>query len=525
MNFEKNFFNKNNLNNQTEKKNSVPLNNLRSKMKKIALGALIVSNLGANANNSFDNYSIKGSNKESNRYDSNIIEKNNNFEFQAINFFDSDSDHISPEAEVAIGLDFQKLLDQVNENNFIKTIEDGITIFSSADPERTKNFLNNEELAQARAESLIVVLKKYINEAEFSNLSKDQAKKLKDQIKFSIIIPTSKIVENPQVGVTYPEDLGYTKEELSKMSEDEKEQIYSQCRLVTVHFSAENSKSTYEITREELTERLKMNSIKPLIPEKIGVKVNWDADMIMIMVDNSPSVGDNSYKEILKKITSDQNLVGKKIDFSFFSDKLNESIACEDISEVIDIVGKDKYKGSNIEHALSSSLDKLRSLPENNRDSKILKIFTDEKLQDVSINMVIDFQLEMSKKNTDAKFYYIDNQKGLMQIDASSIKNAIENELLKDMHGVLKNYLNNKSSEIKGLKKEQRVVIKNQLKDLKLSYEIGDLYSVLNNPLINDVYNIRDAKGVLMNKNLRNVSLEGLGDIATPVDLIAQSDK
>lgn len=516
--FEKIFFKKTeNLKSDKEKSNQKGSNVLEG-IRKLNSKNLILTMALVSSLNSFARASEGRGNVETNTFKSEIIDSKERIEFQAVNYFASDSDFISKEAEEKIGADFKKLLDQINDNNYKQIIEDGIYVYSSADPEKTNNFKDNEALARARAESLIKLLKEYLEDVSFSNLSLENSKEFKEKIKFFTEIPTSSVVSNPQVGVTYPEDLGYSEEVLSNISSEGMDEIYAKCRKVVVSLGVYKN-DTYYVSDKDFMKPISPKSDINIENQKnIDNKINWNAQNIVILIDDSPSVGDRSYKEILEKIMNDTDLNSKKIEVSFFSTKLDKTVICEDVKEVIKVVDEEKYQGNNVEQALSSSLSKIQSLPtpENSEQSTIMKIFTDENLQNVSLDMIRNFELEAGGKNVDAKFYYVDkDNNGLMQININEIKEAIENQLLKDMQGVLQNYVHNKKNEIRNMNEDERKIAKKQLDDLSVARESGNLDGVLNSPLLNDVYKYRNAKGVLMKKGIPVVSLKNIGHRAS----------
>ena len=254
MSFEKFFLKK--TDNTINKKEDTPkeqkgvLGKIRDKSRELEFAAAIVAGLSSFGNQVKAETKVGTGTDETKRFKTEVIDSEGKLEFRAINYFKSDSDYISPEAEQSIGYDFQELLSQINESNYAQVMKDGIWIYSSADPEKTNNFKNNKELAEARAESLIVILKKHLGEMNFSNLSPEKAEYLASNIKFFIKVPTSGIVSNPQEGVTYPEDLGYSKEALSKMSEEEIDRIYAECRKVVVSIGMYKSDTYYVSSKD-----------------------------------------------------------------------------------------------------------------------------------------------------------------------------------------------------------------------------------------------------------------------------------
>jgi len=515
--FENNFFKK--IVKNTEEKTRGN-ESILSKVRKMKSRNLILTMAFVSGLNQAVQAKELGKTTEVKNFKSEVINSNDKVEFQAVNYFASDSDFISKEAEEKISSDFKELLDQVNEENYKQIIEDGIYIYSSADPEKTNNFKNNEELARARANSLIKLLEKYLASAEVSHLSKEESKEFKDDIKFFVEVPTSSVVSDPQIGVTYPEDLGYSKESLAHMSASELDEIYARCRKVVVSLGVYKN-DTYYTQAEDFIAPISPRNLPETKKGNIEGAIKWNADNIVILVDNSPSVGQNSYKEILSKIMNDNDLAGKEIQFSFFSNELGQTTICENVDDVINIINKEKFEGNRTEQALSSALIKLKSIEvsDKNKESTIMKTFTDENLQNVSLDMVNSFEEEALGKNTKADFYYVDKENGLMQISQKELKEAIEKRFLEDIQATLKNNINNKKKGIIYYSDKNKMnTIKKQLEDLSKAYDTGDINGVLNSPILNEVYNYRDAKTTLMKKNIPTVSLKNLGHRASTSD-------
>ena len=503
--------------------------NIITKIKKMVIGALIVGNINPSviANNENFLKDKKSEKKENTKdFESNVVKSENKIEFSATNFFEPDSDVISPEAINDICLNFQKLLDQINEDNYNKILEYGIIVAPGADPNLSVRFKNNEELATARAKSLIAFLEDYLQKADFPNLDAEKVKNLKDKIQFIIEIPVSQKVENPQIGVIYPEDLGYTKQDLNKMNQNQIEEIYKSCRVVTVSLGLEIEKDkTYRTSAGDFINPMQEKGIlESSFVSNVEKKVNWDAKIIKLDVDGTQSM-DNKDKDkavswslAVKKIANDPTLKNKDINLSFFTDVRTETESFAGIDEVINRIENEEYNSKQkggIEHALDASLKSLEEMPDN-AEKKIYKIFTDELLQDVSINKVKKLQELSQRKNVDAKLYFINNDKVMMEISLREIEELIQYKIMKDLKDRFKSVLGYKRDKNNDLEKEKRNEANKKLDEFIDSLKNWNFDGVVSSPLILEYFPKnreaeKDIKGYLFNKNLPNVNLDGRG--------------
>ena len=177
----------NNFNNPPQEKIVQKRSNIITRLKLLAVGFLVAGSIGHGAMAEKNNLSKdEGINKKekSKDYDSNVTKSENKIEFSATNFFEPDSDVISPEAINEICLNFQKLLDQINEDNYNKVLEYGVIVAPGADPNLSVQFKNNEELATARAKSLITFLDDYLQKADLPNLDAEKVRNLKEKIQW-----------------------------------------------------------------------------------------------------------------------------------------------------------------------------------------------------------------------------------------------------------------------------------------------------------------------------------------------------
>jgi|GEM_PF-6962044 len=515
-----------------DKKETMGLSDFSRRIKKALVGILIVTNFIPNEVKAGDNPFLskdKELNKTEKGYKSNIVESKDRIEFQATNFFEPDSDVFKPESIKAILGKFQELLEKINSENYEQIIKEGIVVSPGADPNHSVKFKNNEELAKARAEALIILLKSYLDKNNLSNLSDTQKQKLKDNINFIIEIPVSATVINPEIGVIYPQDLGYKEGDLAKMTKVEIAQVFEQCRVVSVslglNISSQEDNIYYTSANDFLTPmELKGNSQDENNIELVKKNVNWNAKSIMINVDNSPSINkkdknqDLSWQVILQKITKDPTLDDKNISFAFFSDSLNEIENYVGISKVIDRVEGGGYKGASKEKAVLCALHSIENFPDN-KDSKIFKTFTDEALQDVSVKMVMDFENICSNKNINAKIYFINKNKKLMELSVWEIKKLVEKAVFDGIKSQFKSFiLNRKSYYDRHLPKKEKMEANFKLDKLIKDFTDCNFEEFFNNSLIEEMYEKsneikKNPLSYFSNEIMPVVPLEGYGRV------------
>jgi len=491
--------------NKEQKEQILIKSGIITRIKKLVIGALIVGNLSPNVMASNDNLSKdKDENKKENSkgFDSNVTESSNKIEFKATNFFKPDSDQISPEAINEICINFQKLLNEINQENYNQVLEEGIVVAPGADPNLSVQFKNNEELAKARAKALISFLDGYFQKATFPNLDETQINNLKEKIQFIIEVPVSQNVVNPQVGVIYPEDLGYTKEELSKMNQSQIDEIYKACRVVTVSLGLKIKKDkTYYTSSGDFINKMEEKGISKVTTggdvnlkqtmEFRKIKMNWNAEYIGVIIDNSPSMNTEngkgkSHLVTFQKLKEDPDLEGKKIHFAFFSDKLGEIAECNDINELNDKLKKENFKGNIEERAASSSLQFLDQMP-NDKNFKILKIITDENLQGMNTRILEQIEENAINKNVDAKFYYINSEKKEIEISLEELRFAVGRQLIYNARISFRDFLNTKRNDVLNDRKNSFDEKRPEIDKKTANEQLDNLQSSVENYRINEV--------------------------------------
>ena len=381
-------------------------------------------------------------------------------------------------------------------------------------------------MAKARAKSLISFLDDYLQKSNLPNLDLEKAKNLKEKIQFIIEIPVSQKVENPQVGVIYPIDLGYQKEDLEKMDQAQIDEIYKECRIVTVALGLDIQKDkTYYTSSGDFINTMEIKKVLKQEESNENInngKVDWNAKSIMVTVDKSPSVNqktgnqDLSWQVVLQKITDDPILIDKEINFAFFSDKLEKMETYTGIDSVVNAVKNGSYMGSSKEQAVSCVLKAIENFP-NDKESKIFKTFTDESLQNVSLQMIFDLEKMCLEKNINTKFYFINKDKKLMEFSVWEIKKLTEKAIFDGVKGVFNNFIKNQRNR-GDLNKKEKAENNEKINKLITYFNDCEFEKFFNDPLMAEMFKNsheirKDPFSHFSKKVIPSVSLEGYGRV------------
>lgn len=400
--------------------------------------------------------------------------------FQATNYFETDSCVISEKSKEEISSNFKILLNNITPLNYEQAIKLGIHILGSADPRATYNpkyfdkninKSTNTLLVQMRNESFVNLLKGVLRETNLINLSESQGKYLKDNLEITSDMLTSTIVKNAEKGVIYPQDLGISESDFAQKNNTEKEEIYSRCRMVTVSFGIETKNENSEMTPNEIK----------------------FAENNYFLIDGSPSVGSGKSNDIfinqIKQITSSSNLDGKKLNLVYFDSQLGELNKINNSSELINDIKTHEYNGDVVELAIDVSIKLAQSVP-NNIESKSFKIFTDEKLQGISLAKIKELQKLCEERAISTNLYFRIGGR-LREVSLDEVKNIFEKQLFKNMTIPVETYIKNKYNEIDYQKSihlnqnDQLLLVELQKNVDKLNNALrsGSLDGVLDNPL------------------------------------------
>jgi len=355
--------------------------------------------------------------------------------FNLIDYFATDKAKILDAP--AIKADFESFLDRITPDNAEEIIASNFIFFGSSDERPTTNWEgNNENLTEARLNSLDSLLSQTLKNHKFKNLSDEIVRRIKAKT-FIHDMPIS--TTGPEKGVTYITDLDnpvtgkkYTKAEVNDIKQNNPnkyKQLLNNCRRVDFFVSLP-----------------KIDHLDP-IKTKIGARViesGLDSTLagtpkitnlaqyknITLLFDNSPSVN-NSYGYMANMIES-QDLKDSKINFATFSKNLDKTQQFDNSTAVAEQIRYMEYNGNPHERALDAISEALKKTPAGEKgDNNIILAMTDETPQDISWNKIQEVRLLADKSNSEVYFYYADDKnKTLRQISLDDLEKAYINQIL-----------------------------------------------------------------------------------------------
>ncbi len=338
------------------------------------------------------------------------------------NYFDTDSHDISPEVKGEISEKFEQFLSQINSENADKFIKSNFTVFGSSDERKTNNPEyegKNENLTKARIGEATKILEKTLHDYEFKNLPKN----IVDKIKIKTFIPDMPTSQTgPEKGVTYVTDLknpngtgNFNAEDVSKIkleNPDLYKKLLDDCRKITFKTGL----------------------------EKIELTIFNGYDNVIIVADNTPSVtqtGDGFLpsNKYIAKILSGINLQpNQKCMFGKFdSSGLNSFDNASDLHHISALITNLDGKGNGEREAsfkaAIEALEKFKPLP---GQKTVLKILTDEKLQDANYHNYAALKASALEKGVEVWFAYGDDKKQtLNEISLEQVGDLIKDNILK----------------------------------------------------------------------------------------------
>ncbi|MGB0925083.1 MAG: hypothetical protein ACPGTS_00040 [Minisyncoccia bacterium] len=203
---------------------------------------------------------------------------------QFVNYFEVDKAETSPESVREITSEFTSFLEQVSPSNVDQILDNDFIIFASCDERETTAWAGgNQELAQARADAIIPILEKTIDEFNFSSINPEQAQQIKDKL-FTTKMPEGGIT--PITKMQSPDGDPYTADEVAQMSASEKETLYAAARQVDfmLGMESENQKTETEFSLSGNYEGMESSGIQEIFE---------NYERIILAVDVSPSMAKN----------------------------------------------------------------------------------------------------------------------------------------------------------------------------------------------------------------------------------------
>ena len=324
------------------------------------------------------------------------MEVANNFELVKIDFdvnYETDKADLAEQSQAEIAKQFMIFLSNINQANFPAAQEANWQVVSSCD-ERPTNVWGekgNEALATARGETLINLLQSDLQKYEFSGLSAEQVRVLKNKSIENAIVA----VHENRKGETLITDIinpetgrNYTEIEIQKIKQSDFNKYSS--------LLAQNRISQFraEIPVTKLEKMGLVSSPQP-IPEKAPrfeniekpdlkslVKIFPDYKNIILLLDNSPSMRDDK-KMLSEEIEEQQNkLADIKFYIGHYSDKLQKLMPANNIEacqEILVNVGLGSAHESSVQ-APVEAWNKI-SADIKSDEKTLMLINTDEALQ------------------------------------------------------------------------------------------------------------------------------------------------
>jgi hypothetical protein len=357
---------------------------------------------------------------------------------KAGSFFETDKAEIKNQSELEAK--FDSFFSSINSHNFEKIMDHNWIFSSSSDERKTSNWGgSNKNLSDARFAEFKKAFEEARSNHTFSNLSEDQVKQILDKPILNV---------QPEDGVTHITDLvnpktnqNYTEKEVKALDAGTKDKLLEKCRYA--NFEVEST----------------MFSVGPY-------------GQFILLVDDSPSMRASkaNMAEELRYVNKDM-----PVKIGFFSGALSDLTQVGGTQEAADKILKMTTTGSGAEKALSSAIQYLEKIPENDASSKTMYVATDEGLQD--LDKIYKLTSLAEKNNTQVTFLmFYENGSKFVKIDANGllekVKHNTENNIKIRQQEIAKNVAFYEK-EVSGLAKD----IKNTLKGG--SFNVSAMYDAL----------------------------------------------
>lgn len=390
---------------------------------------------------------------------------------QAGSYFETDKADLNNEADLAN--QFDNFFSSISEDNFDRIMSHDWVFASSSDERQTSNWGgSNKNLSDARFESFLKLFNEVRANHDFKGLSADHMKQILDKSILNV---------QPAGGETHITDLvnpktgqKFTKQEVSSLNNDEREQLLEKCRYA--NFEVESSMF------------------------KVG-----NADELILLVDNSPSM-----KTSKANMASELKYINKDlpVKIGFFSGDLDDIKEVGSSQEAALAIMTAPSEGSGSERALSSAINYLEHTSPDDTLNKIIYVATDEGLQDLSkVVQLTELAKQTNSQVTFLMFY--ENGSKFIKMDAQGLldkfKKNIETNILTHQETLSKNIVHYEQ-QINDLVEK----ITNKLHDS--SFETSKMFDALAADGING--KIEDIKQALLTadfQDLKNIESSYLG--------------
>lgn len=371
------------------------------------------------------------------------------FTLKLTDHFSTDSEKIIEGDKKVIEKDFKNFLNRLTPESAKKIIASNLKVMAFCDKRPTTKWGTNLKLATARGISAVDFLGSILKDP---NSTKQLPKEIREQLQsVKIVHEVYESKTGPEKGVKYITDLlnpdtgkNFTQDEVNKLEQDAKTsseanakllELHSECRGVVFDITAENDNIS------PLDMHMKTIDLK--IPEPAVKHWLGGYNNILIIADKTPSIKEGgsgrlpSNLYIAKIISGVKDLDGvKKYVFGAFdsnglySDLYKEVKNLQDVSKEIENL--DGRGDGSREASLTAAIQALENFHPEPGDKSVVKILTDEPLQDVSYSNYSMLKMLSEKEHFDVAFAYGDDKKeSLNEISLNEVGKILNDHILK----------------------------------------------------------------------------------------------
>ena len=386
--------------------------------------------------------------KDAKDLESKVEGDRNVFSLNLTNHFNTDSEKIIETDKAAIEKDVRDFLSLLTPQSAEKILASKISVLGSCDERGTPKWETNENLDKARVgETSDFIESIFKDPGATKHLPKDislqfQHKKVERDIFESKTGPDKGVkyitdLVNPDTGKNFTqEEVGKIKDEAKKSDEGSAKllKLYSECRGVIFSVKAIND----DLSKiKPIPGKLDLKNPVPSVEKWLGGYHN-----IIIVADNTPSIKDGgghlpSNIYIAKIISEIKTLDdAKKYYFGSFDSgglKMDSFKQVKDLQEVSkDIKELDGRGDGTKEASLTSAIQAIDKIDYIQGEKTVIKILTDEPLQDFSVSKFYKLQRMAIEKNVTVSFCYGDDENGtLNEISLEEGGKILQDNILK----------------------------------------------------------------------------------------------
>ncbi len=325
------------------------------------------------------------------------------------NSYETDKAKISEIANEQITEQVNSFLAQINSDNYRDLMNHVWKISGSSDERLTNTWEGgNYELTEERIKTAEKILKAAINDYDYSHsgLSQEQINDLKVR-PFEHDIFESK--NGTEKGVKYLTDLDkndkgekYSQAEIDKIKETDNkkyQELLESCRYIKVNLMAEADKLPHLNNKPAEVEKNHFDLKK--VDNKLIDFEGYKA--VMLLYDKSGSM--QASKNSMAQYLTDNYQAGLKVTTASFSNLLDDYKSDQDMRVASKSLKEMSSIGSSNERAIKCAIEAMRLFEAQEHEGDGLALVgTDESLQQVSYNDLLDLQQLGQEKKVDIKF-------------------------------------------------------------------------------------------------------------------------